>query len=194
MTAGSGIIHQEMPKGDSAGQMGGFQLWANLPASQKMTQPRYRDVKRDQIPEVTLENGTTVRIICGEAYGTQGPVQEVFIDPAYLDIHIPPGQVVTHPTPIGHTVFAYVIDGKGFFGEAAESKGDAADMVDNGTLVLFQDGGELSIGTDSEAVRFLLISGRPLREPVAWRGPIVMNTDEELRVAFEEYSAGTFIK
>ncbi len=194
MTAGSGIVHQEMPKGDSAGNMGGFQLWANLPASQKMTQPRYRDVKSDQIPEVTLENGATVRIICGEAYGTQGPVQEVFIDPAYLDIHIPAGQVVTHPTPKGHTVFAYVIEGKGFFGENVESKGNDAEIVDNGTLVLFQDGDELSIRTSSEAVRFLLISGRPLREPVAWRGPIVMNTDEELRVAFEEYSAGTFIK
>ncbi len=194
MTAGSGIIHQEMPKGDSAGRMGGFQLWANLPASQKMTPPRYRDVKSDQIPEVTLENGTTVRIICGEAYGTQGPVQEVFIDPAYLDIHIPPGQVMTHPTPGGHTVFAYVIDGNGFFGEAAESDSDAVESVTNGTLVLFQDGDNLSIRTGEETLRFLLISGRPLREPVAWQGPIVMNTQEELRVAFEEYAAGTFIK
>jgi len=194
MTAGSGIVHQEMPKGDSAGRMGGFQLWANLPASQKMTQPRYRDVKSDQIPEVTLENGTKVRIICGQAYGAQGPVQEVFIDPAYLDIHIPPGQVVTHPTPKGHTVFAYVIDGKCFFGENAESTGNDAEVVENGALVLFQDGDNLSIRTDAEAVRFLLISGRPLREPVAWRGPIVMNTQEELRVAFEEYQAGTFIK
>jgi len=194
MTAGSGIVHQEMPKGDPADRMGGFQLWANLPASQKMTQPRYRDVKSDQIPEVTLENGTTVRIICGKAYGTQGPVREVFIDPAYLDIHIPAGQVVTHPTPMGHTVFAYVIDGKGVFGKNAESKGNHAAVVDNGKLVLFQDGDNVSIRTDVEAVRFLLISGRPLREPVAWRGPIVMNTQEELRIAFEEYQAGTFIK
>ena len=194
MTAGSGIIHQEMPKGDSAGHMGGFQLWANLPASQKMTQPRYRDVTNDQIPEVILENGTTIRIICGKAYGTHGPVQEVFIDPAYLDIHIPPGQVVTHPTPMGHTVFAYVIDGQGVFGEHAEPKGNDAEFVDNGELVLFQDGDNISIRTDTQAVRFLLISGRPLREPVAWRGPIVMNTQEELRIAFEEYSAGTFIK
>ena len=194
MTAGSGIIHQEMPRGDTAGRMGGFQLWANLPASQKMTRPRYRDVKSDQIPEVTLENGTTVRIICGEAYGTQGPVQEVFIDPAYLDICIPPGQVLTHPAPKGHTVFAYVIEGKVFLGQTAESENEVAEVVDNGTLVLFQDGDFLSVRSGTEAVRFLLVSGRPLQEPVAWRGPIVMNTDEELRVAFEEYSAGTFIK
>jgi redox-sensitive bicupin YhaK (pirin superfamily) len=194
MTAGSGIIHQEMPKGDSAGRMGGFQLWANLPANRKMSQPRYRDVKNEQIPEVSLENGTTVRIICGEAYGKKGPVRDVFIDPAYLDILVPPGQVVTHPTPRGHTVFAYVIDGKGFFGESAEPESDAAEVVDNGVLVLFQDGDILSVRTGTETVRFLLVSGRPLREPVAWQGPIVMNTQEELRVAFEEYQAGTFIR
>jgi len=194
MTAGSGIIHQEMPKGDSAGRMGGFQLWANLPASQKMTQPRYRDVKSDQIPEVTLENGTTVRIICGDAYGTQGPVQEVFIDPAYLDINVPPGEVMTHPTPQGQTVFAYAIDGDGSFGDAAESESGSAEVVTNRTLVLFQDGDSISVRAGEQGLRFLLISGRPLREPVAWRGPIVMNTQEELRVAFEEYEAGTFIK
>ncbi len=194
MTAGSGIIHQEMPKEDSAGRMGGFQLWANLPASQKMTRPRYQYVSSGQIPEVVLKNGAKVRIICGEAYGTQGPVQDIFIDPAYLDIRIPPGQALTHPTPRGHTVFAYVIGGKGFLGEAAESESDTAAAVDNGTLVLFRDGDTLNVRTGEEELRFLLISGRPLREPVAWRGPIVMNTQDELRVAFEEYQAGTFIK
>jgi len=200
MTAGSGIIHQEMPRGDEKGRMGGFQLWANLPASDKMTQPKYRDVTHDQIPEAQLDNGTTIRIICGKAYGKQGPVQDIFIDPSYLDINIPGEQVFKHPAQQGHTVFAYVIEGQGYFGlqtEKSEDSGqdlEASDMISNETLVLYSDGDQVVVSTRKDAVRFLLISGKPIREPVAWQGPIVMNTQEELRLAFEEYQAGTFIK
>jgi redox-sensitive bicupin YhaK (pirin superfamily) len=200
MTAGSGIIHQEMPKGDENGRMGGFQLWANLPATDKMTLPRYRDVTHDQIPEILLDNGTIIRIICGEAYGKQGPVQDIFIEPSYLDINIPAGQVFVHPIQQGHTVFAYVIGGQGLFGSETitnEESGqdiEPPDMISNETLVLFTDGDQVSVSTSNDAVRFLLISGKPIREPVAWQGPIVMNTQEELRIAFEEYQAGTFIK
>ena len=200
MTAGSGIIHQEMPKGDETGRMGGFQLWANLPASEKMTPPRYRDVTNEQIPQVVLENGTTIRIICGEAYGKRGPVEDIFIDPSYLDIQISAGQVFKHPTPLGHTVFAYVIEGQGLFesendlgGHGGQDTG-RSHMISNETLVLFTDGDQVVVSTKQEALRFLLISGKPIREPVAWQGPIVMNTQEELRLAFEEYQAGTFIK
>jgi len=200
MTAGSGIIHQEMPKGDENGRMGGFQLWANLPATDKMTSPRYRDVTHDQIPEISLENGTTIRIICGESYGKQGPVQEIFIDPSYLDIQVPARQVFRHPVQQGHTVFAYVIEGQGHFGPTAitdddnDQKIEAPDMISNETLVLFSDGDQVVVSSRNDAVRFLLVSGKPIREPVAWQGPIVMNTQEELRLAFEEYQAGTFIK
>ena len=199
MTAGSGIIHQEMPKGDEAGRMGGFQLWANLPATDKMTQPRYRDVTHDQIPEVVLDNGTAVKIICGKAYGKQGPVQDIFIDPSYLDIRVPAGQVFVQPTQKGHTVFAYIIDGQGIFApdtvaDSAQDDNDTANMISSETLVLFSDGRQVTISTNKNAVRFLLISGKPIREPVAWQGPIVMNTQEELRIAFEEYRNGTFLK
>ena len=199
MTAGSGIVHQEMPRGDKNGRMGGFQLWANLPASDKMTQPRYRDITREQIPQVVLDNGTTIRILCGKAYGKQGPVEDIFIDPSYLDVQVPAGQVFVHPTQPGHTVFAYIIDGQGFFGpdamkSAAQEDADTADMLSHETLVLFADGEQAAVSTRQDALRFLLISGMPIREPVAWQGPIVMNTQEELRIAFEEYEAGTFIK
>ena len=200
MTAGSGIIHQEMPQGDASGRMGGFQLWANLPASEKMTRPRYRDVWHDQIPEVTRDNGTRIRIICGETYGTQGPVQDILIDPAYLDIRVPAEQVFLHPIRRGHTAFAYVIGGQGFFGVPDEHRtgerprSGAGDPISDGTLVLFNDGDEITVTSGSAELRFLLISGRPLKEPIAWRGPIVMNTQAELQVAFEEYAAGTFIK
>jgi len=200
MTAGSGIIHQEMPKGDENGRMGGFQLWANLPATDKMTSPRYRDVAHDQIPVALLENGITIRIICGKAYGKEGPVQDIFIDPSLLDIHIPAGQVFRHPIQQGHTLFAYVIEGQGHFGSQTQKNEDsgqdieASDRVPNETLVLFSDGDQVVVSTRDDVVRFLLISGKPIREPVAWQGPIVMNTQEELRLAFEEYQAGTFIK
>jgi quercetin 2,3-dioxygenase len=188
MTAGSGIIHQEMPKGGPDGKMYGFQLWANLPASHKMMPPRYRDIKAADTPEVKLENGVRIKIICGEVNGTKGPVDDIIIDPEYLDISIPAGKGYAHPTKKGYTVFAYVIEGAGMTGADHETS------VDNHTLVLFEDGEQVSFKTGEEGVRFLLISGKPLHEPIAWGGPIVMNTQEELDLAFEEYRSGRFIK
>jgi redox-sensitive bicupin YhaK (pirin superfamily) len=205
MTAGSGIIHQEMPKGDPGGAMLGFQLWANLPAAQKMMEPRYRDVKTAQIPTAALPGGAEVKVICGEAGGVRGPVRDVVIDPSYLDVRIPAGGSWTHPTPAGHTAFAYVIEGRGCFcGEkkpfSYEAEGanyfdlEREPLLPDGTLVLFGDGDRVTVSAEAEPVRFLYISGKPLGEPVAWYGPIVMNTQEELRIAFEEYRAGTFLK
>jgi quercetin 2,3-dioxygenase len=205
MTAGSGIIHQEMPKGDADGVMLGFQLWANLPGSQKMMEPRYRDVKSAQIPEVVLPGGTRIRVICGRVGEAVGPVRDIVIDPEYLDITVPPQTGFIHPTQRGHTVFAYVIEGKGFFSRDEDPFAynvEPASYFDirrdpfmsNETLVLFHDGAEIQVSTEDEKVRFLLVSGRPINEPVAWYGPIVMNTEEELRVAFEEYRNGTFAR
>ena len=205
MTAGNGIVHQEMPMGDKAGHMGGFQLWTNLPASHKMMDPRYRDVKSDQIPEISLANGVRVRVICGEIQGERGPVRDIVTDPEYLDVTIPSKTEFVHPTKPGHTVFAYVIGGKGWFCQqknpfAYEVEGENYfDMhrdpfVANEHLVLFGGGEQVVVSTEDEPVRFLLISGRPIKEPVAWYGPIVMNTQEELQIAFDEYSNGTFIK
>ncbi len=205
MTAGSGIIHQEMPQGDPSGRMYGFQLWANLPGSHKMMDPRYRDVKSGQIPDVVVEDGAEVKIICGRVGDVEGPVQDIVSDPEYLDVTVPPGSTFIHPTKHDHTVFAYVIDGKGCFCNekkpfSYEIEGaNYFDMqtdpfVGNGTLVLFGEGDRVMVSTESESVRFLLIAGRPLGEPVAWYGPIVMNTRDELRVAFDEYQKGTFIK
>lgn len=188
MTAGSGIIHQEMPKGDSNSHMEGFQLWANLPASQKMMPPRYRDITSQQIPEVTLDNGVLIKVICGTVAGTSGPVTDIVIEPEYLDISVPRGSVYVHPTTAGHTVFAYVFSGKGFFCE------ESATEADDNSLLLFTDGETLRIEAKDEAVRLLLVSGKPLHEPIAWYGPIVMNTQSELKTAFEEYENGTFIK
>jgi len=188
MTAGSGIIHQEMPKGGPDGRMGGFQLWANLPRAYKMMEPRYRDIKSRQVPEVALESGARIKIICGRVGDKQGPVKDIVIDPEYLDIAVPAKTEFTHATKQGHTVFAYVIEGKAHFDKRKEL------FIGNGTLCLFSDGGQVVISTGDDAVRFLLISGRPIKEPVAWYGPIVMNTDEELETAFEEYRNGTFIK
>jgi len=205
MTAGSGIIHQEMPKGDGNGKMYGFQLWANLPSRKKMMDPRYRDVANEQIPEVKLPNGTTIKIISGEVSGIKGPVQDIVIDPEYIDVTIPPNSEFIHPTKQGHTVFAYIIGGQGYFCREKnpftyEVEGrnyfdiERDPFVGNGTLVLFDDGDEIIAFTEEHEVRFLLISGKPIREPVAWYGPIVMNTQEELQIAFEEYKQGTFIK
>jgi hypothetical protein len=205
MTAGSGIVHQEMPKGDAHGAMYGFQLWANLPARKKMMDPRYRDVKNEHIPELKLPNGTIVRVIAGSVSDKNGPVKDVVIDPEYLDVTIPANAEFRHPTKQGHTVFAYVIDGQGYFCKEKnpftyERDGDNYfDMqhepfVGNGTLVLFDDGDEVLVSTEQHGVRFLLISGKPINEPVAWYGPIVMNTHAELRAAFQEYEQGTFIK
>jgi len=205
MTAGSGIVHQEMPQGNAQGVMDGFQLWANLPKSHKMMAPRYRDVKSRTIPEVVLPNGAKIRIICGRVGEVAGPVQDVVIDPEYLDVTVPPGAEFLHPTRRGHTVFAYVIEGKGYFCKekrpfSHEVEGrNYFDMeweafVGNEMLVLFGDGDQVMVTTEAEPVRFLLISGKPIGEPVAWYGPIVMNTEAELEVAFEEYRQGTFIK
>lgn len=205
MTAGSGIIHQEMPKGDGQGRMWGFQLWANLPASQKMMNPRYRDVKMEQIPEIATGNGTTIRIISGQVEGTAGPVRDIVIDPEYVDVTVPPKSEFVHATKSGHTVFAYVIEGRAFFCQEKNPFAYEIDelsyfdlqrdpLVTGESLVLFDDGDHIVVSTEDEPVRFLLMSGKPLREPVAWYGPIVMNTQEELRVAIEEYRNGTFIK
>jgi len=205
MTAGSGIIQQEMPKGDPQGRMYGFQLWANLPKSQKMMDPRYRDVKSGQIPVVTLENGTQVRVICGEVSGQHGPVRDIVIDPEYIDVTVPAKREFTHPTKPGHTVFAYIIEGKGYFCEQKDPfsyEVEGSNYFDlqrdpylgNGTLVVFEDGEQIKVSTEETGIRFLLMSGRPIQEPVAWYGPIVMNTAEELRLAFDEYQKGTFIK
>jgi redox-sensitive bicupin YhaK (pirin superfamily) len=205
MTAGSGIVHQEMPKGDASGMMEGFQLWANLPASEKMMSPRYRDVKSKDIPEINLGNGVSIKIICGIINDVQGPVQDIMIDPEYLDITVPPHTVYRHPTKPGHTVFSYVIGGQGYFCKekkpfAFEAEGEnyfdmeTDPVAGNGTLILFEDGTSVHIETGDDPVRFLVISGKPLGEPIAWYGPIVMNTQEELLLAFEEYREGTFLK
>jgi redox-sensitive bicupin YhaK (pirin superfamily) len=205
MTAGSGIIHQEMPKGDASGAMYGFQLWANLPAASKMMRPRYRGVASGEIPEVQDVGGATIKIIAGTVSGVTGPVRDVVTRPEYLDVSLPAGATFIHPTPRGHTVFAYVIGGKGVFSQqkdpySYEAEGDSYfDMerdrlIGDGHLVLFGDGDAASVAAEVESMRFLLISGKPIGEPIAWRGPIVMNTQQELRVAFEELDQGTFIK
>jgi redox-sensitive bicupin YhaK (pirin superfamily) len=205
MTAGSGIIHQEMPKGDPDGSMYGFQLWANLPKSHKMMDPRYRDVKVNQIPELVQGNGTRIRIICGNIEGKLGPVRDIVIDPEFLDVTVPARSEFTHPTKRGHTVFAYVIDGKGYFCKEKRPFSYEMESINyfdmkrdpflvNGDLVLFNDGDQVMVSTEGDPVRFLLISGKPIGEPIAWYGPIVMNTNDELRIAFEEYNNGTFIK
>ena len=205
MTAGSGVIHQEMPQGDPRGVMDGFQLWANLPKSQKMMAPRYRDVQSGTIPGVVLANGAKIKIISGRVGEVTGPVTDIVIDPEYLDVTVPPHAEFLHPTRRGHTVFAYVIEGQGYFCReknpfSYEVEGvNYFDMqrepfVGNNMLVLFGDGDQIMVSTEAAAVRFLLVSGGPIGEPVAWYGPIVMNTEDELRVAFEEYGNGTFIK
>ncbi len=187
MTAGSGIIHQEMPQGDKTGYMGGFQLWANLPAAHKMMRPRYRDIKSSQIPEVSPTSGVLVKIICGEIMGVKGPVQDIVTDPEYLDITLEGNSEFIHPTKPGHTVLAYVISGQVRFGNQEKS-------FENRDLIIFEDGGKISASDLKVPARFLLISGQPIGEPVAWYGPIVMNTQQELQLAFEEYENGTFIR
>jgi redox-sensitive bicupin YhaK (pirin superfamily) len=204
MTAGRGIIHQEMPKGDPDGRMHGFQLWANLPSSLKMTAPRYQEVKAADIPVVTDDDETRVRVVCGSLGGTRGPVDEVAIDPVYLDVEVPAGKRKTIPVETTRNAFAYVFAGTGRFGNASaplavptEPAGwaDAAPPAHAGnrSLVLFDRGDELTVEAGEEGIRFLLVSGRPLAEPVAWSGPIVMNTQAELRQAFEELQQGTFL-
>lgn len=185
MTAGSGIVHQEMPRGP--GLLWGFQLWANLPASHKMMDPRYRDVKANTIPVAKPRNGVRVKVICGEVAGVRGPVRDIITDPEYLDVMTDSGTTFSHTVRDEHNVFAYVVEGSGRFDETKQNIG-----VEN--LILFGKGREVKVQASDAGVRFLLVSGRPLREPVAWYGPIVMNTQEELQAAFQEYEKGTFIK
>ncbi len=205
MTAGSGIIHQEMPKGRDDGLMWGFQLWANLPASHKMMDPRYRGLTANEIPEANLAGGVRVRVICGTVDGVRGPVRDVVVDPEYLDVTVPAETTFTHPIRRGYTAFAYVVEGEGYFDPERNAfahevvgenyfdmKRDCACSAEN--LVLYGDGEAVAVTAQASPVRFLLASGRPIGEPVAWYGPIVMNTQEELRVAFEEYEKGTFIR
>ena len=185
MTAGSGIIHQEMPKGDVQGSMHGFQLWTNLPASQKMMPPRYRGITADHIPEVVMDNGVRIKIIAGTVGNITGPVRDVVINPEYLDCNVPEGAVYTHATKFDYTALIYVIEGKGVINDTE---------VRNHTLTLFDTGEDLSIQATGKHVRFLLLTGEPLNESIAWRGPIVMNTQTELETAFREYQEGNFIK
>jgi redox-sensitive bicupin YhaK (pirin superfamily) len=205
MTAGSGILHQEMPHGDQQGRMHGFQLWSNLPASLKMTEPRYQDVSSKDIPEVIDDDGTRVRVICGSFWGQSGPVDGIAADPRYLDVSVPPGQRKTLPVETARHAFAYVFEGAGTFRDASDpvgvrtehvgpGDGQVIEETGNRSLVLFDSGDEVSVQAGEAGIRFLLVSGKPLEEPVAWRGPIVMNTDEQLRQAYAELSSGTFIK
>ena len=186
MSAGSGIIHQEMPKGDARGAMYGFQLWANLPATNKMSEPRYRGITSGEIPVVTDRDGAIVRVVAGRVGEVVGPVGDVVTKPEYLDVTVPAGKTFTHRAPREHTVFAYVFEGSGVFGDD-RGAGDRH-------LVSFDTGDVVTVSAQAEPLRFLLVSGRPIGEPIAWQGPIVMNTDEELRIAFEELENDTFIK
>ncbi len=206
MTAGSGIMHQEMPQGDSQGRMHGFQLWANLPSSLKMTAPRYQDVPSVEIPEIVDDDGTRVRVVCGEFWGKKGPVDGIAADPRYLDIWVPPLKRKTLPVEIYRHAFAYVFEGSGTFRDASkpfgvltergtpEAETVVREEIGNRSLVLFDVGDEVTVEAGEEGIRFLLISGKPLKEPVAWYGPIVMNTNAELQQAVNELRDGTFIK
>jgi len=185
MTAGSGIIHQEMPTGDAQGSMHGFQLWANLPASQKMMDPRYRGITASQIPEVVMDNGVRIKIIAGTVGSTIGPVRDIVINPEYFDCTVPEGVEYIHATKPDYTALIYVIDGKGVINDTE---------VRNQTLILFDTGEEFAIKATGKYVRFLLLTGEPLNETIAWRGPIVMNTQAELETAFREYQEGNFVK
>ncbi len=187
MTAGSGIVHQEMPRRQK-GALWGLQLWVNLPASHKMMGPRYRDLREQDIPKCPLTSGGTVKVVAGSFNGCRGPVRDLIGDPEYLDVSLPGRTEFVHPVAKGHTAFAYVLEGEGGFAPGQE------EAIPAETLVLFDDGNSVSIKAAESGLRFLLISGRPLGEPVAWRGPIVMNTEEELEIAFAEYRNGTFIK
>jgi hypothetical protein len=205
MTAGRGIVHQEMPKGDPAGRMHGFQLWANLPAALKMTAPRYQEIKAPEIPEIIEDDGTKARIICGNFWGKRGPVEGIAADPIYIDVTVPPGKRRRLPVETTHHAFAYVFAGSGKFCNASSPLAVPTEGVgwadttllteaDNRSLVLFDSGDEIEVQAGEHGIRFLLVSGRPLQEPVAWYGPIVMNTQAELQQAFEELQKGTFLK
>jgi hypothetical protein len=188
MTAGSGIIHQEMPRGDIRGHMGGFQLWANLPAAQKMIAPRYQGFTAQEIP-VEASAGARIRVICGSAGASTGPVREILIEPEYLDVTVEALAAWNHTTRPGHAVFAYIFEGAARFGQAEDET-----QAGHGTIILFGDGDLVSVAAGASGARFLLVSGKPLHEPIAWRGPIVMNTHQELDVAWRELSDGTFVR
>jgi quercetin 2,3-dioxygenase len=205
MTAGSGIIHQEMPKGDPGGRMHGFQLWANLPSALKMTTPRYQEVKTVEIPEITDDDGTHVRVVCGSFWGKTGPVDGIAAEPIYLDISVSPGRRKTLPVATTRHAFAYVFAGSGKFCNASGPLAVPTEAIkwadtnppieaDNRSLILFDRGDEVTVQAGDDGIRFLLVSGKPLEEPVAWYGPIVMNTQEQLQQAFTELQEGTFLK
>jgi hypothetical protein len=205
MTAGRGILHQEMPQGDARGRMHGFQLWANLPASLKMTAPRYQDVLAKDIPEAVDDDGTRVRVICGDFWGKTGPIDGVAADPRYLDVSVPPGVRKRLAIDTSRHAFAYVFAGSGTFRDASEPRAVQTDHVGsnaappdddakNRSLVLFDSGDEIVVQAGDQGIRFLLVSGKPLEEPVAWYGPIVMNTNAQLQQAIAELRDGTFIK
>jgi len=205
MTAGSGIIHQEMPKGDQTGRMHGFQLWANLPASLKMTKPRYQEIKAADIPVVTDDDGTQVRVVCGNFWGKAGPVEGVAADPIYLDVSVAAGRTKTLPVAMTSNAFAYVFAGSGKFCNASQPLAVPTESVgwldttppsaaENRSLILFDRGDELVVHAGEDGIRFLLVSGKPLEEPVAWYGPIVMNTQEQLQQAFKDLQEGVFLK
>ena len=206
MTAGRGIMHQEMPQGDAQGRMHGFQLWANLPSSLKMTAPRYQDVKAAEIPEIVDDDGTRVRVVCGEFWGKKGPVDGVAADPRYLDVFVPAGQRKTLQVEVERHAFAYVFEGDGQFAYASQPFGVlnekqvggeeilVREKVGDRSLVLFDSGDEVTVQAGEHGIRFLLVSGKPIQEPVAWYGPIVMNTQAELQQAVSELRSGTFIK
>ena len=205
MTAGRGIIHQEMPKGDPVGQMHGFQLWANLPSALKMTAPRYQEIKGLEIPEVTDDDGTKARLICGSFWGKRGPVEGIAADPIYIDVSVPPGKRKKLPVETTRHAFAYVFAGSGKFCNASDPLSVPTEGVkwletnppteaDNRSLILFDSGDEVAVQAGEDGIRFLLVSGKPLQEPVAWYGPIVMNTQAELQEAYKELREGTFLK
>jgi redox-sensitive bicupin YhaK (pirin superfamily) len=210
MTAGRGIVHQEMPRGDQQGRMHGFQLWANLPARLKMSAPRYQEIKSPEVPEITDDDGTRVRIVTGQFWGKRGPVEGIAADPVYIDVSVPPFKRKTLPVETTHHAFAYVFAGSGKFPGASAPQlvptdhvrltdhlgrtPDPPTLADNRSLVLFDTGDEVTVEAGEQGIRFLLVSGKPLQEPVAWYGPIVMNTQQELQQAFEELQAGTFLK
>ena len=206
MTAGRGIMHQEMPQGDAQGRMHGFQLWANLPSSLKMTAPRYQDIKGAQVPEVADDDGTRVRVVCGEFWGKRGPVEGVAADPRYLDVFVPAGKRKTLQVETERHAFAYVFEGDGSFRGSSQPFGVLTEKQVDGqeitlrertgdrSLVLFDSGDEVTVQAGEQGIRFLLVSGKPIQEPVAWYGPIVMNTQAELQQAVSELRAGTFIK
>ena len=205
MTAGRGILHQEMPHGDERGRIHGFQLWSNLPAALKMTTPRYQDVTAGAIPEVTDDDGTHVRVVCGEFWGRRGPVDGIAADPSYLDVWVPPGRRKTLPVDTRRHAFAYVFEGSGSFRDASAPRGVLTErpgpieelvreQAGDRSLVLFDAGDEVSVQAGERGIRFLLVSGQPIQEPVAWYGPIVMNTQAELQQAISELRDGSFIK